>query len=191
MSEQHTDPKQRFDHVLPTKYGGRLYRSRTEARWAVFFNALGVQFQYEPEGYQLGGIRYLPDFFIPDWSLFVEVKPPQGPTAIDQAKVEALVAATALPAFIALGDPGMRRGIFIDPRNPDHGGMGRPDNAFPAFCRRCPQVVMAYEWPRCHGGGYIELGECQNKASCGNRFPSLGGGMTDAISRACTERFGQ
>lgn len=44
---------------IPTEFKGITYRSRTEARWAVFFDALGAEFTYEPEGYQLGDVRYL------------------------------------------------------------------------------------------------------------------------------------
>lgn len=60
--------------VLPTRFGGRLFRSRTEARWAVFFHTLGVRWEYEPEGYALDSGAYLPDFYIPAWDSFFEVK---------------------------------------------------------------------------------------------------------------------
>lgn len=50
---------------IQTEYNGYLFRSRLEARWAVFFDACGVDWEYEPEGYELGnGIRYLPDFLL-------------------------------------------------------------------------------------------------------------------------------
>lgn len=50
---------------IQTEYGGYLFRSRLEARWAVFFDACGVAWEYEPEGYDLGnGIHYLPDFLL-------------------------------------------------------------------------------------------------------------------------------
>ena len=50
---------------IPTEYKGHLFRSRLEARWAVFFDACGVEWEYEPEGFDLGdGVRYLPDFLL-------------------------------------------------------------------------------------------------------------------------------
>ena len=50
---------------IQTEYKGYLFRSRLEARWAVFFDACGVDWEYEPEGYDLGnGIHYLPDFLL-------------------------------------------------------------------------------------------------------------------------------
>lgn len=61
--------------AIETKYRGHLFRSRLEARWAVFFTALGVKWEYEKEGYELpDGTRYLPDFWLPHLSLWVEVK---------------------------------------------------------------------------------------------------------------------
>ena len=61
--------------VIETIYNGYRFRSRLEARWAVFFDALGVEYQYEPEGYELGdGIRYLPDFWLPKQNCWIEIK---------------------------------------------------------------------------------------------------------------------
>lgn len=37
-----------------TQYKGYCFRSRLEARWAVFFDKLGIDFVYESEGYDLG-----------------------------------------------------------------------------------------------------------------------------------------
>lgn len=51
--------------VIETVYNGYKFRSRLEARWAVFFDALGVKYEYEPEGFELDdGAKYLPDFKI-------------------------------------------------------------------------------------------------------------------------------
>ena len=48
---------------IETYYNGYKFRSRLEARVAVFFDALGVEYEYEPEGFLLeSGKRYLPDF---------------------------------------------------------------------------------------------------------------------------------
>lgn len=68
--------------AIETQYKGYRFRSRTEARWAVFFDALGVDWVYEPEGYNLGGAGlYLPDFWLPlpihryaNAGYFVEIK---------------------------------------------------------------------------------------------------------------------
>ncbi len=60
---------------VETTYGGYRFRSRTEARWAVFLDTLRVQWEYEKEGYDLGDLGwYLPDFWLPGWKCFAEVK---------------------------------------------------------------------------------------------------------------------
>ncbi len=56
--------------AIETHYAGCRFRSRLEARWAVFFDRAGIAWQYEPQGYQIdvaGEKRpYLPDFWLPD-----------------------------------------------------------------------------------------------------------------------------
>jgi len=49
---------------IETSYAGYRFRSRVEARWAVFFDMLNLPWSYEVEGYHLGeaGEMYLPDF---------------------------------------------------------------------------------------------------------------------------------
>lgn len=53
-----------------TYYNGYKFRSRLEARWAVFFDSLGVEYEYEPEGFELpSGKSYLPDFRVKCYGL--------------------------------------------------------------------------------------------------------------------------
>jgi hypothetical protein len=62
--------------AIETRYKGYRFRSRLEARWAVFFDALNLEWEYEPEGFDLGALGwYLPDFYIKSWNLWIEVKP--------------------------------------------------------------------------------------------------------------------
>ena len=61
--------------AIETHYSGHHYRSRLEARWAIYFDHIGVDFEYESEGYEVAaGVCYLPDFFLPDYKCHVEVK---------------------------------------------------------------------------------------------------------------------
>jgi hypothetical protein len=74
--------------AIETEYKGYLFRSRLEARWAVFFDTLGIEWKYESEGYKTAnGEMYLPDFVLPGYGgrhwtkagvelgdIFVEVK---------------------------------------------------------------------------------------------------------------------
>jgi hypothetical protein len=69
--------------AIETQYAGCRFRSRLEARWAVFFDHLGVKWEYEPEGFDLDGVWYLPDFYLPDHG-WVEVKPSE-PHEVDPA----------------------------------------------------------------------------------------------------------
>ncbi len=61
--------------AIETEYNGYKFRSRLEARWAVFFDALGIQYHYEPEGFDLDGVYYLPDFYLDDYKIYIEIKP--------------------------------------------------------------------------------------------------------------------
>lgn len=75
--------------AIETRYAGCHFRSRLEARWAVFFDHLGVAWEYEPQGFaweaktikspwgrdeELQGGLYLPDFWLPSISTWFEVK---------------------------------------------------------------------------------------------------------------------
>ena len=61
--------------AIETAYKGYRFRSRLEARWAVYLDELGVEWKYEPEGYELDKAgRYLPDFYLPTSDSFIEVK---------------------------------------------------------------------------------------------------------------------
>jgi len=61
--------------AIQTSYKGYRFRSRLEARWAVYFDMIGWNWLYEHEGFDLGeGDLYLPDFFLPECGLYVEIK---------------------------------------------------------------------------------------------------------------------
>lgn len=63
--------------AIPTLYAGVLFRSRTEARWARFWDALDIRWDYEPQGFVAAGVPYLPDFvtFPALGILWIEIKP--------------------------------------------------------------------------------------------------------------------
>lgn len=52
--------------AIETEYRGYRFRSRLEARWAVFFDECGFRWEYEPQGYEVDGEMYLPDFLLHD-----------------------------------------------------------------------------------------------------------------------------
>lgn len=77
--------------AIETRYKGYRFRSRLEARWAVFFDAMNLEWTYEQEGFDLGDAGwYLPDFKLVTWGTWIEIKPTM-PTEDELAKFFALV----------------------------------------------------------------------------------------------------
>jgi len=98
-------PMPRINKALQTRYKGYNFRSRTEARWAVFFDTLGIRYDYEPQGYRLDGNHYLPDFWLPGMKAFIEIKG-TSPTEAEISKACALAKHTKHMAYIMTGPPG-------------------------------------------------------------------------------------
>ena len=95
---------------IDTEYKGYLFRSRLEARWAVFFDELGVRWEYEPEGILLSdGSYYLPDFYLIDFHCYFEVKRRciKGTQEGDEAirKISNGMGSNSWAGIIAFGDP--------------------------------------------------------------------------------------
>lgn len=59
---------------IETWYAGHRFRSRLEARYAVFFDHIGARWEYEPQGFVINGRAYLPDFLLVDCGTWVEIK---------------------------------------------------------------------------------------------------------------------
>lgn len=113
--------------AIETQYKGYRFRSRLEARWAVFFDAIQAPYAYEPEGFDLDGEWYLPDFKLLHgpmacpctaevrdafgWSdeddyRWVEIKPDGGTVRPGTVKaLAALAEAGRKPAYLLRGDP--------------------------------------------------------------------------------------
>lgn len=66
---------------IETIYNGYRFRSRLEAKWAVYFDAAGLKYEYEKDGFDLGSDDkqtfgwYLPDFYFPSLKTYCEIKP--------------------------------------------------------------------------------------------------------------------
>ena len=60
--------------AIETQYNGYRFRSRLEARWAVFFDLIGLKYEYEIQGFEMDELRYLPDFYIPSLNRWFEIK---------------------------------------------------------------------------------------------------------------------
>lgn len=68
---------QRPIKAIETRVYGHRFRSRLEARWAVFLTSAGFHWEYEPEGVELDAGRYLPDFRVTrnGVTIWLEIKP--------------------------------------------------------------------------------------------------------------------
>lgn len=88
---------------IPQELDGILYRSRTEARWAHFFDIAKVPFEYEPEGFSLDGEWYVPDFKVMD--VYFEVKGKE-PTPRERKLAKMLSQELKTPVVILVGNPG-------------------------------------------------------------------------------------
>lgn len=105
MADQH----QRFIQPIPTRYDGYLFRSRNEARWAIFYKKLGIPYRYETERYHVNGVTYLIDFEIQEQEekgttdCLVEIKPKE-PTPEETFKAEWLAQTRGMPVYIFYGD---------------------------------------------------------------------------------------
>lgn len=126
--------------AISTLYSGFSFRSRLEARWAVFFDTLGVRYEYEKEGFDLGAAGwYLPDFWLPDQYLWIEIK---GKTATHEecVKAAALADQSGCPVVILAGQIGGHVGRY------EHGNYDPPQT------EHTTQVFCGYHLPP--DGGY-------------------------------------
>jgi len=88
--------------AIETKYKGYRFRSRSEARWAVFFDVARIKWEYELEGYDVNGKWYLPDFFLPDFHVFFEVK---GTHEYDDNTIQLFSELIERKVLVAIGRP--------------------------------------------------------------------------------------
>ncbi len=78
--EQGLEHQFKGKHVDFTTWGKRInfdgvvYKSRWEAYLAKLLSERNIEFIYEPKRFDLGLITYLPDFYLPIYDLYVEVK---------------------------------------------------------------------------------------------------------------------
>lgn len=93
--------------AIETWHNDCKFRSRTEARWAVFFDEMDIPWEYEKEGYDLDGTYYLPDFWIECWDSFVEVKGVEWDklSSVEKIKIRKLAYYSRKPVIVLVGTP--------------------------------------------------------------------------------------
>jgi hypothetical protein len=171
-----------------TRYKGYRFRSRLEARWAVFFDHLELNWEYEPQGYVLDGTPYLPDFrlVLPNGSLvFAEVKATE--TDWHEGRhiqlCRALARDTGWPVILLIGPPDYRAYHQFTP--------DLAENAFQAAFFRDyePKIVVAddYWWQSIvvdPQTGALDFAHDDHQAR-----KSFGKGLVDAVQAARSARF--
>lgn len=100
---------------VEVRYKGYRLRSRLEARYAVMLDALEVEWHYEPDCFDLPSGRYLPDFWLPKFNVFAEVKSMRF-TDAEMSKARELVIASGRPLLMLEGAPhsGTYRMLSVD-----------------------------------------------------------------------------
>lgn len=154
--------------AVETTWHGYRFRSRLEARWAVFFDSLGIEFQYEPEGFRLpNGQWYLPDFFIPQTKTWAEVKPlPLSPE--EHWKCEQVALGTNHEILLLVGLPEFQ----------DYGALQRVslENPSVVFCQSYTYRLDIYwgqpKWYFQEHRFYGAPGEPFSERDCSDRYRS-------------------
>jgi hypothetical protein len=102
--------------AIETRYKGYRFRSRLEARWAVFFDALGLTWDYEPEGFETDAGWYLPDFFLQGNGTkgpYVEIKATL-PSEIEISKLVSVCEDKSAYGLIISGTPSFKHTSWIN-----------------------------------------------------------------------------
>lgn len=153
--------------AIPTMYKGVRFRSRLEAQWAVFWDELGVKWEYEPQTFKFpDGKQYTPDFWIVDLALWVEIKPNAKIADEEEAQLKCLQLAGETGNLVYLDHGGFAWPLTDDAKNacvpgyectysvlffPCTGSLGQEDsiiiydseNHSWGTCRECGKIGIA------------------------------------------------
>jgi hypothetical protein len=123
--------------AIETLYNGYRFRSRLEARWAIFFDMMGIEYEYEKEGYNLDGVWYLPDFWLPQYKYWIEIKG-EMPTKEEEMRAELLAAHTNNKVYIFFGNVPLPDLQCLEPDKGAH--VFYPDGSYdePHWWCECP-----------------------------------------------------
>jgi hypothetical protein len=129
---------------IETVWKDYRFRSRLEARWAVFFESLELSWEYEPEGFVLpSGRYYLPDFKIHGIGWF-EIKPVTQEININ---IPWPPKGSLEEEFFSLETGGILYGLpgAVHNEKPSYGGCCGGDS--PYFFCECPEcAVIGFEF---------------------------------------------
>jgi len=125
---------------IPTIYNDVPFRSRLEARWAVFFDGLQTPWEYEPENYLTELGPYLPDFYLPELDKFFIVKGDSLPEE-EERKCYEVARMTGKEVIMAIG--GMPQFFSDDDR---HFQLYSTFGDWPWYFCRCTCGTLTFQW---------------------------------------------
>lgn len=180
--------------AIETTHRGCRFRSRVEARWAVFFDTLNIAWEYETQGYVVASEPYLPDFWLPALGVWAEVK------GSDQDSFKGrhvdlcrgLADETQHPVLLLVGQPEVRAYNYFVPGQPADSYMAAlfADYQPEPFKSGTGGLIIADAYwfqmlkPR-HPDGVLLLDPCDDRSV----RKSLGQGYLDAVAAARSARF--
>lgn len=132
--------------AIETTYNGYRFRSRLEARVAVFMDEAKIKYVYEPEGFVFeDGTTYLPDFYLPDMDTFLECKGVMNEK--DENKIDSLAKETGKEIVVIEPDLLPYIAYHVDnlhdyfPFDKEEPGLITED-AFIGRCYRCKKIFF-------------------------------------------------
>lgn len=122
-------------------YGGCVIRNRLAIRWAMFFDAATLEWIYQPTTLLLpGGTLATPDFFLPDLTLFLNVRQMADVmTASDLTHFNELAQVTGVRCATASGLP-HRQKLMV--ASADLNGKVTRERGHWYFCRTCNRIEL-------------------------------------------------
>lgn len=168
---------------IQTRAYGRLFRSRTEARWAVAFTEARIDWHYELEGFHLAHGSYLPDFWLPQVRMWAEVKG-EAFTLDELHKARDLANNTQRPVLLLVGPPADAAYYAIEPDDQISWQEQLSDGT----------KVTAYDYAPFEGSDY-HLDEGRFYGGCGGDgafpqpYPFGNGCRHPAVAAALAARF--
>lgn len=133
--------------VIQTRYAGCHFRSRLEARYAVFLDQLDIKWEYEPEGFDLFTGWYLPDFLLPDIGRrgsWLEIKRDSIPgMSNDDPRWTEMSVVTGKPVFVAHGLPRHGEDLEDNHRIEIIDAGWDTDYAF-CYCHVCDKIGLQF-----------------------------------------------
>lgn len=174
--------------AIPSWYAGIVFRSKLEADWAATLDRYHVPWQYEPETLTLpSGATYIPDFWLPDHGIWLEVKGtgvPRIEKAIELGQTRAChcdgTCTCKWPGgeLVLIGHPPRQYNPWAD-HDPetDHRPYWAVERAswnhhgHPNWSNTNQRTTWFAICGNCHRGGWVGGGTLVRCRACGSRMP--------------------